>query len=192
MNRGNGGWDLTGEALEQLLRLLDADRERAAERYELIRRKLIRLFAWRGCAFPEELADETINRVAKKLVEGTKVKAQNPSRYFAGVAHRVFLEVVRREQRERRVMAELGTQPSPEPISKETERRLSCLDSCLARLDEKSRTLIVEFYRGSEGVRIANRKRLAAALGITVNALRIRAHRLRARLESCILECLEK
>ncbi len=190
MRQVSGGWDLTGEALEQLLRLLDNDRDRAAEQYELIRRKLLRLFAWRGCAFPEELADETINRVARKLEEGTEIKAENPSRYFAGVAHRIYLEVVRREQRERKVMAEVRAQPPPEPISEETERRLRCLDSCLVRLGAQDRTLIVEFYRGSEGVRIANRKRLAGQLGITVNALRIRAHRLRARLETCVNECL--
>ena len=41
---------MTPEEFEALLAQLDPDRERAGERYETIRRKLVRLFEWRGCA----------------------------------------------------------------------------------------------------------------------------------------------
>src|SRR5204863_6195928 len=58
---------LTRESFEILLAQLDPDRERAGELYETIRRKLIRLFEWRGCACPEDLADETFNRGARQL-----------------------------------------------------------------------------------------------------------------------------
>ena len=58
---------LGGAAFEQLLSVLDADRDRAGERYEVIRRKLLKFFEWRGCQRPDELADQTIDRVLEAL-----------------------------------------------------------------------------------------------------------------------------
>jgi DNA-directed RNA polymerase specialized sigma24 family protein len=183
--------ELTGEALDCLLSFLDQDREQAARRYQTMYRKLLHLFEWRGCAFPDELADETINRVAKKLSEGTEIQAEDPYRYFAGVAHWVFMEVIRKEKQERRALAEVRHLPPSEPIAGETERRLTCLDRCLDQLPADNRELIVQFYQGDGGARISHRKHLAEQLGITLNALRIRAHRLRMQLESCVRSCLE-
>src|SRR5256885_4134102 len=65
---------LTGEAFSKLLARLDPDRERAGEKYEDLRRTLIRFFEWRGAPFPEEQTDETFNRVARKLDEGIGIK----------------------------------------------------------------------------------------------------------------------
>ncbi len=48
---------LTSETFAALLFSLDADRERAGEKYEDLRRTLIRFFEWRGAPFPEEHAD---------------------------------------------------------------------------------------------------------------------------------------
>lgn len=192
MSGRSNRWELTGDGLEGLLSLLDDDRQRAAEQYEKLRSRLIRLFGWRGCTFPEELADETINRVARKLGEGVEIRAEDPYRYFAGVAHRVFLEVVRREKRERTALAEVRHLPPAEPVSEEKERRLGCLERCLATLSPANRQLILSFYQGEGSRRIANRKQVACLLGITVNALRIRAHRLRAQLEDCVSECLRQ
>jgi hypothetical protein len=55
---------LTANAFAKLLDCLSADRERAGEKYEDLRRTLIRFFEWRGAPFPEEHADETFNRIA--------------------------------------------------------------------------------------------------------------------------------
>lgn len=184
--------ELTAETFDSLLSFLDQDREQAARRYHTMYRKLLRLFEWRGCAFPEELADETINRVAKKISEGTAIRADDPYRYFAGVAHWVFMEVLRKEKQERRALAEVRHLPPSEPIEDETEHRLSCLDQCLEQLPVDSRELIVKFYQGEGGARISQRKGLAEQLGITLNALRIRAHRLRGQLESCVRSCMER
>jgi hypothetical protein len=60
-------WVLTGEAFKRFLACLDADTEQAGEKYEAIRQKLVKFFDWRGAHFPEECADETINRVVRKL-----------------------------------------------------------------------------------------------------------------------------
>lgn len=81
--------DLTQRAFDALLAWLDPDRELAGEKYEDIRYRLIKFFERRGCPAPEELADEVLNRVSKKLDEGTEVRAFE---YFYGVALRVFHE----------------------------------------------------------------------------------------------------
>lgn len=62
-------WILTQESFDALLAWLDPAREEAGRRYEEIRRRLIKIFTCRGCGEPEDLADETINRVSKKLKE---------------------------------------------------------------------------------------------------------------------------
>ena len=61
--------DLTQAAFDSLLEWLDPDRARSGEKYEKIRLRLIKIFACRGCSIPEELADRTIDRVARKVGE---------------------------------------------------------------------------------------------------------------------------
>src|SRR5712692_7720438 len=81
---------LTAETFGKLLDRLDADRERAAEKYEDLRRTLTRFYEWRGAPFPDEHTDETFNRVARKLDEGVKIK--NIGAYCYEVARLVCLE----------------------------------------------------------------------------------------------------
>ena len=61
--------DLTKEVLDRLLHWLDHDPDRAGQMYEQIRSGLIKVFLRRGAVYPEELADETINRVARMVRE---------------------------------------------------------------------------------------------------------------------------
>src|SRR4051794_35744276 len=63
----SAGWTLDQSAFNELLNWFAPDLETAGQQYELIRQKLIALFRCRACVFPDELADETINRVARKL-----------------------------------------------------------------------------------------------------------------------------
>lgn len=183
------GWTLTPEAFAGLLAALDPDEARAAEEYEAVRRRLVRLFQWRGVEFAEDYADETINRVARKLAEGEHI--QNLSGYFGGVARLVLLEAHKERERERAAFDRL-----PEPVTEaatepdEGEARLRCFESCMQSLDAPTRTLILEYYDDTGGARINRRKRLAAELGLEMNALRNRALRVRDRLERCIGECL--
>jgi len=178
---------LTCEGFEALLAQLDSDRERAGERYEIIRRKLVRLFEWRGCDTPEDLTDETFNRVARKLAEGTELRSSDPYGYFCGVAHLVYKEVLRRCSRERRAV-EAGGWPSPESPSEAEDPHLACLRRCLDGLPRDQRDLVLRYHQ-EEG-HIQNRQTLARELGIPLNALRIRVHRIRRKLETCVHEGL--
>jgi DNA-directed RNA polymerase specialized sigma24 family protein len=185
-------WALTPEALDSLLDLLGPDRDEAGRRYEQIRAKLTRIFDWRGCHYPEELADETMNRVAHKLAGGLEVRADDPFRYFCGVAQMVFKEVLREQKKNREALSEMRqSEPvafhPPDPA--EEDERLRCLRDCMAQLDDDQRSLMVDYYTGEGGRRIRNRKKLARRLGIAMNALRIRAYRLRSQLEDCVRDC---
>ena len=184
------GWVLTPEAFAGLLAAFDPDETRAAEEYEAARRRLVRLFRWRGVQFAEDYADETINRVARKLAEGERV--QNLSGYIGGVARLVLLEAHKERERERAAFDRLPppvVEAAPEPD--EGEGRVRCFESCMGGLDAETRTLILEYYDDAGGARIEKRKRLADALGLEMNALRNRALRVRDRLERCINDCVK-
>ena len=89
-------WTLTKDAFDRLLDSLGPDRDTAGDRYLEIRRNLVRLFEWRGCSTPDEYADETINRCARKIEEGSEIR--DVATYCIGVARMLLLEMSR-EQR---------------------------------------------------------------------------------------------
>jgi DNA-directed RNA polymerase specialized sigma24 family protein len=179
---------LTQEGFDQLLAQLDNDRQQAGTKYEALRRRLVKLFEWRGCSFPEDLADDTINRVARNLEAGEKVR--DLAAYCAGVARLVFLESLRTRQQEQEVLRAVpGSSGIP---TDESDQRAECLERCLRELPQESSNLIVQYYHEDKHARIEARQDLATRLGIPLNALRIRAHRIRARLEGCVEECVRR
>lgn len=152
--------------------------------------KLTRYFEWRKCHSPEARADEAINRVARRIEEGEKI--HNLAAYFSTVAGLIYLESLREPARDPAGLDSLPEVPAPKPPTEEDEQkesRLSCLDECLDELPIESRNLILAYYDDEERAKIARRK-LAAALDIPLNALRIRAHRIRKALEECLGKCL--
>jgi len=181
-------WTLNQEAFDKLLVAFDEDRDAAGRKYLEIRNNLTRFFEWRGCSFPEDHADETINRMAKRVVEGEQIL--NHSGYAMGVARLLLLEINKGRQREQSALAEISTAPEAYVPEDDGERRLTCLRSCLQTLSPDNRELILQYYQGEKGEKIGNRKKLLERLGIPVNTLRMRALRLREKLQSCVEECL--
>jgi len=177
-------WSLTAPALERLLRRLDGEPEAAAREYDAVRHKLIRFFERRGVAGPEVLADETIDRVARRLDEGERV--DHLGAYFYGVARLVALEWRKRRAQEGVAQREYP-RGGPVEAAEDRERRIACLERCLMRLPEESRALLVGYYRD----RGEARKRLAESHGITYTTLKTRVCRLRMGLEGCLRDCLE-
>ena len=180
-------WALNQEAFDKLLVAFDADRETAGKKYLEIRNNLTRFFEWRGCSFPEDHADETINRMAKRVFEGEAIL--NHSGYAMGVARLLLLEINKGRQREQSALAEIGAAPDIYVPEEDDESRLTCLRSCLQTLSPDNRELILQYYQGEKGEKIENRKKLIDRLGIPVNTLRMRALRLRERLQACVEEC---
>src|SRR5688572_4083361 len=119
-------WRLTQQAFDKLLARLDSGQEPAGERYLRARRTLVRYFESRRSRVAEEQADETINRVARRLDEGAEI--QNVNAYLYGVARLVLLEAVEDRERERQALKEVPLRlVRPDPAERdETERRLEC------------------------------------------------------------------
>jgi RNA polymerase sigma factor (sigma-70 family) len=181
-------WRLTSDAFAALLATLAPDSERAGEEYEKLRRKLTKFFTWEGCAFAEEYADETINRIAKRIGEGQLI--QDINSYCYATARLVLLEAHKERRREQHSLAQLKQEVGHPDASVDDNDPLACLQQCLAHLAPETRTLIIEYYQGEKSKRIENREALAAQLKIPLNALRNRVLRLRARLERCVKKCL--
>jgi len=181
-------WTLTQEAFDKLLLALGSDRDSGSQKYLEIRTNLTRFFEWRGCSFPEDHADETINRVAKKVAEGEEIL--NPAGYAIGVARLILLEIIKGRQREQSALTEIGNAGEVYVDSDDNESRLTCLKNCLQTLSPDNRDLIVQYYQGEKSEKIQNRKKLMEKLAIPVNTLRMRALRLRERLQGCVEECV--
>jgi DNA-directed RNA polymerase specialized sigma24 family protein len=144
---------------------------------------------------PEELADETLDRVARKLQEGTEIRTADPYRYITGVAYRLFQEKVREKQRQLKRKNEYQvyaqrTPTIPDEGEEIGKRRLACLNQCLLKLEECERQLILRYHEGEKGDRIRNRRALAQELNLAITTLRVRAHRIRDRLEKCTRDCV--
>ena len=189
---------LTSASLDSLLAQLGPDRESAARAYLDLRRALFIFFATRGAASPDEMTDETINRVARRLSEGERITTESPSNYFYGVARNVWRESLTKGT----VLIPLSdgdpaesAQATPYDLLLsageriETEIRHECLEKCLARLDPEDRKLIISYYQFSGGEKIENRKSIATHLGLSSNTLRQKVSRLRGRLAECVTIC---
>jgi DNA-directed RNA polymerase specialized sigma24 family protein len=199
---GKQPWDLTEQSLHRLLAFLDSDPHRAAERYEKVREKLTRFFEWKGCLPGDEYADETIDRVARRLEEGIETAPENPYLYFHGVALNVIRERWRKAERDARPLETLPASQAPaidpfeaqrlEAVEGETHRRLGCLQDCLGCLPPPSRELLTVYHLGGAGVHIGRRKDLAERLNLPAGALRLRIYRIRRQVEQCLGRCLAR
>jgi DNA-directed RNA polymerase specialized sigma24 family protein len=178
---------ITPRAFAVLLRRLGDDPERGGEGYESLRRALVRFFDWRGAHAPDACADETLDRLARRLDEDAAV--EDVRAYAHGIARLVLLEQWRRPRELPAAEGDERLQAAAPPP--DDDPRQDCFERCLAELPADGRALILEYYAAEGRLKIDGRKRLAAALGLSDTALRNRAQRLRDRLERCIRRCLE-
>jgi RNA polymerase sigma factor (sigma-70 family) len=169
---------------DRLLKWLDPDRERAGIKYEEIRRRLIKLFICRSCIDAEELADETITRVIKKVAEIADSYVGEPIALFYGFARNVFYEYLKSKPF-------VPPPPPPDP-PEELEKMSGCLDECMEKLPPDNRKMVLSYYQEEKQAKIDYRKRLADELGINMNALRIKMYRIRASLQECLMECVKR
>jgi DNA-directed RNA polymerase specialized sigma24 family protein len=161
-----------------------------------MRRRLVWYFARKRCLKPDELADDTLNRIARRLEEDAPVTDVQPSHYCYIVAKFVLLDHLRRpEERQGQSVGDdrdahdLTVSVHTGSDSKTHEGHLECLDRCLRQLAPADRELVLEYYRGEERTKTRNRQALAERLAVTANALSIRACRIRNRLEGCVNGC---
>lgn len=172
------------EPFEALLDWLDPDREKAGQRYEVIRAGLIRMFVSKGLSDAEYYTDEAIDRVVKRLPEIQASYVGNPARYFHGVARNIILEAGRRR--------EVATDELPhrliiEEVKSDTSE---CLSKCLKELPADKKEFILDYHLYQGHAKIEHHREMAVELSISEGALRTRAHHLRVSLEKCVLKCI--
>lgn len=177
--------DLRQEDFDRLLDWLNADREQAGVIYEKIRWRLVAILASRGCLTPEEVADETIDRVARRVRDIQDTYQGDKAIYFLGVMNNVHHEYLRRPSLPHLVEPE----PTIESVQSKEQLHL-CLDRCLEKLAPYSRQLIEKYYTENRQAKIDLRRRIARELGIKSTTLRLRALRIRGKLQTCIEQCL--
>jgi DNA-directed RNA polymerase specialized sigma24 family protein len=187
---------LTQFAFSRLLEWLDDGVDSGGARYVEIRQRLVSYFDRRNRPFADDLADETLTRIGRTLEREGTIAVTPPARYCYVVARFVLLEDLRRERRHsafddrRGAGPHLAVRPHGEDgDAAAQERRLGCLERCLQELKPDQRQLAVDYYGGAGGDKIRRRRALADRLGITMNALAVRVHRIRAALQTCVDAC---
>jgi DNA-directed RNA polymerase specialized sigma24 family protein len=193
-------WVITPSAFRRLLDWLDAGTDSRGQNYLGMLNRLVAYFDRKNCATPQELADETLNRVARRLEEEGNIEGDSPAQYCYIVARFVFMETLRAGQKEvaandllrRESIHSNSVEPGQNLEKEEREKLLECLERCTDKLETRSREIILRYYIGEERTKIENRRALAAELGITMNAISIRACRIRDKLEACVSECAGK
>lgn len=181
---------LTQTSFDLLLARLHPDRERAAVEYESTRKTLIKFFEWQSCSNAEACADETIDRVAKKIDQGEQI--QDLTKYFKGVARLIAYEVLKGRERQANLVRQLLHTPTVDAAteSEEDHARGYCMETCLRKLSRENIELITRYCQPEN--KTENKKNLAEEMGIPLNALRIRAHRIRRELKKCYAACLQR
>jgi DNA-directed RNA polymerase specialized sigma24 family protein len=194
------GWSPAQSAFRHLLNWLDESVDSGGEKYLEMHRRLVSYFARKNCLSPDDLADETLTRVLRRLEEDAAIAEMPAARYCYITARFVFLEYLRGAEHKQISLDELpgsrysasglATPSEPDDEVKTRAKRLDCLERCLLKLNADHRELICEYYHGERQAKIERRRELAARLGLTVNALTIRACRIREKLEACVKTAL--
>ena len=177
-------------SFRRFLEWLDDGADSGGQRYLEIRRRLSEYFARKNCIPADELADQTLSRVARRLEEEGSIQGATPAQYCYIVARFVFLE----HQRAAKPVSLDGSTLSDSFAAfhenpDATTAHLNCLEECLGKLDRDQRSLILAYYQGEKRAKIAHRRALADRLGLSMNAISIRACRIRDRLQSCVKGC---
>jgi DNA-directed RNA polymerase specialized sigma24 family protein len=177
---------LTSEKFDALLQWLGSDPDSASKEFLVIQKGLIAMFAAEGFCDAEGLADETINRVADRLPEIGPDYDGKPVRYFRGVARNIIFETKRRK--------EIATDTLPERPAKpiDVSDEYNCLVKCLRFLSSKDRDLILDYHVYEGHDKVVNHLTMANEFKTSISNLRVRAYRIRDRLEKCVLECVEQ
>jgi RNA polymerase sigma factor (sigma-70 family) len=173
------------DPFDALLDWLDTDRDIAARKYETIRGGLIRIFVSKGFSDAEDLADEAIRRVTKRLPDIRDSYLGEPANYFHGVARNLIREKYR--------LREIATDVHPVASIQITNRsdEYECLMRCLAFMDPAKRELILDYHVYEGHDKIEQHDIMAQELGISKGTLRLRTHHIRTKLEECVLKCTE-
>jgi hypothetical protein len=186
--------NLSTERFADLLAALDSDQMAAAQKYLALRHKLVRVFERLQCGDPDHLADEAIDRIAKKL---EREAIHNLNSFAYSVAMKISLETQRTSARFVPIDDDsehtLAGERDPENRILDGMRyakTVQCLGRCLQRLNTGDHKLLSEYYKGDKQARILHRQALAQKRETTMARLRSDVNTLREKLRNCVNRCL--
>jgi DNA-directed RNA polymerase specialized sigma24 family protein len=172
------------EFLDVLLEALGETREDAGIAYREIHERLTRFFRLNNGSDPQALADEVMDRLAKRTANEPKEKIASPRAFALGIARHILQEDQRRQTRETRVAREWDAFSGA--AENDQEQLLKALEECMSRMSEDKRELLLAYYSWHEGRKIGHHRGMADRLGLTMNALRNRIMRVRNELDTCV------
>lgn len=186
-------WEMSEEAYQEFLLLLDPDPEQAGIKYINLHEKLVRFFEAKRFNYSDVLADRVLDRAMKLIEEGKEIE-KSVEVFVLGVARFYVKELYNRGKQG------ISTDDdesgivlfSEDAIDAEDEKEtlLKHLDKCLDELTENDRNLILKFfYKDEDGTHIPHRKELAESEGISANNLRVKVFRIKGKVEKCLKEC---
>lgn len=164
---------------DELFKMLEPEAASMESRFSQCRRKLFKFFVWRRCEDPESLADETIVRLLKNVNNGQQISSQRPYSYVYGIASNVFQEYLR-VRRKNVVVTDLS-HVADRAFTPDED---GCGPLCLKKLDPEKRELLVHYYLDNE-----DRDKIAEEQVSSINALRLKIHRIKQELRRCWEEC---
>jgi DNA-directed RNA polymerase specialized sigma24 family protein len=181
-SRSRQNRDITDEEMSRFLSWLDPNAEESGRKYREIHRCLSGIFIRRGYVNAEEMADEAIDRVIRRVARDGSYEGEDRIPYFVRVAYNLHIERQRAKP------------PIPEPVdadvSQDKEQEDLCLDHCLQQIAPDQRDLILTYYQDDRCAKIERRKKLAEELGLAIEELRLKIHRIKAKLRPCVKNCM--
>ncbi len=176
--------NLTAESYTLLLKACSSEEKEAALAYAKLRDSLTRFFQIKGDAAADEAADETLDRVAAKL--GENILISDLTKYSFGVARLVFLEHLRKTNKEKKAFENYRAENAHQNFDEETDD-FSPFRECFESLPNEDKSILRAYFDDLPQTKlIENRQKLTVNLGIAMNNLRLKIFRLRRRLEDCV------
>jgi RNA polymerase sigma factor (sigma-70 family) len=169
-------------SIPALLAALGTTPEESGIEYERLRSKLIFFFSRRLLRFPEDLADEALDRLARRIEEGTVI--ESIPAFALGIGRHLALEQMKKRPE---TMGDDFWDNVPAPsATQSSEEEVARMERCLKTLRPDEAKLLRGYYLATEGTSMKTRGKLAKRLGISANTLRQRVFLARQRLRDCM------
>lgn len=177
------------ESFSRLLQTFSKNEADAVLSYTDLYNALVRFFRLKGDSFPNQAADITIDRISSRILQDGNI--EDLRKFSFGVARLVFLERLRRNEKEKIAITEFYSQNSSYSIEKSDS--LEVFRECFDSLNVEEKHLLKQYFADMQFNELSlHREKMSKDLDISLNRLRQNIFRLRERLERCVKKKIEE